>query len=81
MLSVEYRSIKTFFKLLKLHSITKKRRNKKEMSYSIEISYAKTFGPNMQMIKIWCPANEWRELHGVGTAHSAGADKDLFSIS
>ena len=52
----------------KIHSITttttkkknkkKKQRIKKELSDYNEISYAKTFGQNMQMIKILCPMNK-----------------------
>ena len=42
-----------------IHFIAKKkRRTKKALSYCYEISSAKIFGPNMQMIKIWCPMNE-----------------------
>ncbi|GFW37143.1 uncharacterized protein TNCV_5020411 [Trichonephila clavipes] len=34
----------------------------------------------MQMIKIWCLINEYRELQLIGTVHSAGVYKKRFSI-
>ena len=54
-----------------MHSVTKKRKKltKKELSDCNEISYEKTFEPNTQMIKIWCPMNELRELQRIQQVH------------
>ena len=41
---------------------TTKRTTIKGMFDCNEILYAKTFGPNIQMIKLWCPMNEQREF-------------------
>ena len=37
---------------------SKKRCTKKDLSDCNKISYAKTFRPNLEMIKIWCRMNE-----------------------
>ena len=44
--------LKIIYLFMHIRSITKKKSTKKELSDCNEISYAKIFGPNTQMIKI-----------------------------
>ena len=58
----------------------KQKRRIKELSDCNEISYAKIFEQKMQIIKIYCPMSELRELKHIGTTHSAGPCKEVFPI-